>query len=111
MSDINTVRLFYQNIGGSNQTDQSFNTTNLIATRDTYEFDILGVTEIELDTTNYCVREDFEQLFIGSRGEKIHYPSSSIKAKYKYKPGGVLMSTVGTVTRRHIGGCTDSLCR
>ena len=103
------VRMFCQSIGGLNQQDQSFNTIDLIATQDNHEFDILWVFEINLDIIQHCVREDLNQSFSSSRGGAMHYSSSPIKVKYRYKPGGVLMSTVGTVTERHIGGCNDPL--
>ena len=103
--------MFYKNIGVLNQQDQNFNTTNLIATQDNYEFDILGVSEINLNITKHCIREDLNQSFSGIRGGAMRYSSSPIRDKYKYKLGGVLMSTVGTVTRQHIEGCTDPLGR
>mmetsp|Transcript_18791 Transcript_18791/g.51454 ORF Transcript_18791/g.51454 Transcript_18791/m.51454 type:complete len:97 (+) Transcript_18791:2753-3043(+) len=74
--------------------------------------DIIGLSEINLDTTNFTVNEqlrnasrnifDYSQLTAGS---------SSIPAKHNFKPGGTLLLSQGAMSARVQDAGHDALGR
>ena len=107
----NTIRVYHQNIGGLNQIDQSITTEDLIETLNIYEFDVLGISEINLDTTKLAVQEDIRKATRKAPGLNLTMSSSPIQAHNKYKPGGVLMMTSGRINGRKLTNIIDPLGR
>ena len=77
----------------------------------TYEFDVLGISEINLDTTKPSVQEEIRGPVMCSKGLNLTMSSSPVSAQNKYKPGGVMMFTTGRINGRKVTNFQDRLGR
>ena len=106
-----TLRYFQQNIGGLKYHGTKVDLTDILTQLRTYEFSILGLSEINIDTTKSSIRQSLHDQINHMQGNKISFSTSTLSSKNVYKPGGVLQVSSGNINRRFTKSITDPLGR
>jgi len=107
-------RLYCQNLNGIKLDALGGDFAELCYLANEVQSDVLGVTEHNLDNTQYRVTSRMHETrtrILGATQTKLSMASTPITMRQQYKPGGTLMLANGSIMTRMIESGTDEMGR
>jgi exonuclease III len=107
-----TFRLYSQNINGLKLDVKGGELTTIVEFIQTYQCDLVGFSELNLDVSKYAVRKIVADTLLKSfQATQVSMSTSEIPFEGFYKPGGTLTATFDHNTCRFQSKFADSMVR